>query len=279
MSTTEIKTRVAKHLLGDNRYFGHSTLHELLGHETATGLVGMAVTGRRCTHEERDLLDDLAVVMTSADPHIWPLKLARIVASYGGALAGYTASMLPMEGQKQIGPWTIGHAAQTLLDLEGFVETSGGNLNAETVHSFIEATPRIRGYGVPLRDSDERLDALNVRMRNSGREALKYWKLHLALADGMWAKKQLRPNITSGFGAMLLDMGYTPEQASAITTFQNQNVFAANALEGARQQVDALRTLPDDCIEYVGKPERTSPRARAKAQEALHLPTSLQAEA
>lgn len=264
MSTLpEIRTRVAKHLLGDNRYFGHSALNELVSQETLTGMMALAVTGRRITAEERDLLDDLCVIMTSADPRIWPLKLARIVASYGGTLAGYTASMLPMEGH-QIGPWVAGYAAQMYVELDVFIESFEGSL-ADAVRAFIAGSSHFHGYGVPLRTSDERLDALERRMRASGRDLRKYWRLHEALAAGLWEQKKLRPNITAGFGAMLLDLGFTPHQASMMTLIQNSNTFAANAFEGARQQVDALRKLPDEHIEYVGKPARVSPRAQEKA--------------
>ena len=263
----EIRTRVAKHLLGDNRYFGHSALFELVGKETLTTMMALAVTGRRVTAEERDLLDDLCVIMTSADPRIWPLKLARVVASYGGTLAGYTASMLPMEGH-QIGPWVAGCAAKMYVDLDRFTGTFAGD-RADAVRAFIAQSKHFHGYGVPLRASDERLDALERRMRACGRDRRKYWRLHEALAEGLWEQKKLRPNITAGFAAMLLDLEFSPREASMMTLIQNSNTFAANAFEGARQQVDALRKLPDDCVEYVGKPGRVSPRAQEKLRVAM----------
>ena len=73
----------------------------------------------------------------------------------------------------------------------------------------------------------------------------------------------MMPNICVGFAAMLLDMGYTQHQAGAMTTFQNQNVFAANAYEAATQPEEIMRRLPDDAIDYVGQAPRISPRARA----------------
>ena len=267
MSTSEIRTRVAKHLLGDNRYFGHSTLFDLVGEESLTGMMALGVTGRRITAEERDLLDDLCVIMTSADPRIWPLKLARVVASYGGTLAGYTASMLPMEGH-QIGPWVAGFAAQMYVDLERFIESFEGD-RSEAVRAFIAQSSHFHGYGVPLRTSDERLDALERRMRANGRDRRKFWQLHEALAAGLWEMKKLRPNITAGFGAMLLDLGLSPHEASMMTLIQNSNTFAANAFEGARQKVDALRALPDECIEYVGAVARITPRAQEKERAAV----------
>jgi hypothetical protein len=257
-----IPTRVAKHLLGDNLYFGHSTLHDLLGKETLTSLMSFAVTGRRCTSEERELLDEVAVIMCSADPRIWPLKLTRLVSSYGGTLAGYAAAQLPMEGE-QIGPWIVGHAADMLMRFKAALENQP-NDEARAAADFVQTTTRFLGYGVPLRPSDERLDALNLRMKSTGRDQLPFWKLHERLAAEVLKQKNVIPNITVGFAAMLLDMGYTPHQAGAMTTFQNQNVFAANAYEAATQPQEVMRTLPDSAIDYVGQAPRISPRARAR---------------
>ena len=255
-----LTTQVAKHLLGDNRYFGYSALQELLGHETLTSLLALAVTGRRCSVEERELLDDLSVIMTSADPRIWPLKLTRLVASYGGTLAGYAAGQLPMEGD-QIGPWIVGHAAEMLVRLKKAVDAQPLDRQA-AARDFVKMTPRFLGYGVPMRPTDERLDALDVRMRTNGRDQLPFWQLHVLLANELLCEKNLRPNICVGLAAMLLDLGYTPQQASAVATFQNQNVFAANAYEAATQSEELMRTLPDDAVDYIGEPARISPRRR-----------------
>ena len=94
-----IQTRVARHVFGDNFYFGHAVAGDLLGGETFAGLMAMAAKGRRPSDEERVVLDAIAVILTSADPRIWPLKLTRLVASYGGTLAGFGAGQLAMDGK------------------------------------------------------------------------------------------------------------------------------------------------------------------------------------
>jgi hypothetical protein len=261
---TTLTTRVGASRFGDNRYFGHAALGELLGPETATGLVAMAVTGRRPDALQRTMLDELAVIMTSADPRIWPLKLTRIVASYGGTLAGFAAGHLAMEGET-IGPWIIGHAAAQLERLRGDVGGSlsdVGGLDA-IVQRHVDATKRVVGYGVPLRTSDERMDALTARVAFHARDALPYWRLQLALSKAVRRTHGLAPNVGIGMAAMLLDLGYTPTEASGLTTFLNQNVFVANAVEGARQAAEDLRKLPDECVQYAGHPARESPRALA----------------
>jgi hypothetical protein len=261
-----IKTRVALHVLGDNLYFGHRTLHELLGHETATGLMAMAVTGRRPNGDVREVLDAIAVVMCSADPRIWPLKLTRLVASFGGTLAGYGAGQLAMEGNR-IGPWATGHAALELAQLRAAI---GQRIDdevavAEEVRIFLEQRPRVIGLGVPLREFDERHVALSAWIELKGRGHLVHWRLHKAVGQHARELRHVGINIVFGVAAVLLDLGYSPLQASAITTFLNQNVFAANAFEAAQQCEPLMQRLPDTSVAYVGPAPRVSPRAAASA--------------
>lgn len=259
-----IPTRVALHCFGENRYFGHGALADLFGNETLTGLVAMAITGRRPTNEQRSVLDEVAVVMTSADPRIWPLKLTRIVSSYGGTLAGFAAGHLAMEGDT-IGPWIIGHSATQLQELrlavgEGIDDPA---VVAATITAFVSRTKRIFGFGVPLRSSDERMDALERRVVGGKRENLPHWRLQLALSRHVRDVKGLPPNIGVGVAAILLDSGYTPYEASALTIFLNENVFVANAVEGALQAQPSLQKLPTEYVRYAGMPDRESPRALA----------------
>ena len=260
-----IRTRVALHVLGDNLYFGHRAIGDLLGGETSTGLMAMAATGRRPSDDERVVLDAIAVVLTSADPRIWPLKLTRLVASYGGTLAGFGAGQLAMEG-KSIGPWTAGAAANELVALrEAIGDRLGDRDTVESkVRDRVERRPRMVGYGVPFRDRDERMEALREQVIRLGRDKLPFWTLQVALSSGMMHKWGIAPNAAIGVSAVLLDLGYTPLQASAISAFLNQNVFAANAFEAAQQRAPAMQKLPDEAVAYVGPAPRSSPRAAAR---------------
>jgi hypothetical protein len=257
-----IQTRVGLHVLGDNFYFGHRALAGLLGQETPTGLLALAVTGHRPDQEEREVLDAIAVVLTSADPRIWPLKLTRLVASYGGTLAGFAAGHLAIEG-KQIGPWVVGHAARELVELRQLI---GDRLDdAAAVLDVIRGRvrrSRVIGYGVPLRERDERMDALREHVARLGRDRRPYWRLQEALSAEVIREGSTAPNVGIGFAAVLLDLGYAPLQASAIATFLNQPVFAANAFEAAQQRDPRMQRLADEHVEYIGPARRVSPRAR-----------------
>ena len=259
-----ISTRVAKHLLGDNLYFGHRALADLLERETSTGLMFMAAIGRRPTDDERELVDAMAVILTSADGRIWPLKLARLVASYGGTLAGWCAALLTMEGQR-LGPWILGYAARELVELRAAVgeRIDDDAAVAAEAGAFFERKRRVVGLGVPLRVHDERYVALQAWVHRKGRDAFPFWRLQAILASHGRRAAGLAPNVGLGLAALLLDLGYTPEQIAALATFVNQNVFAANAFEAARQRSPEMLCLPEECVTYVGLPPRSSPRALA----------------
>jgi hypothetical protein len=256
-----ICTRVAKHLLGDNMYFGHRALADLVDRETSTGLMFMAAIGRRPTGVEREATDAVAVILTSADGRIWPLKLGRLVASYGGTLAGWCAALLTMEGQR-MGPWMIGYAARELLELRAAAGERIGDDEAMAAEArrFLESGRRISGLGVPLREQDERYLALEAWVRGKGRDRLPFWRIQTILAAQARAVANLSPNAGLGVAALLLDLGHDPAQISALVTFVNQNVFAANALEAAQQRAPDMQRLPDECVSYIGPPPRSSPR-------------------
>jgi citrate synthase len=257
-----IHSRVGKALFGENLFFGYRTLADLVGEETLTGLVSIAVKGRRPTEAERRTLDAIAVISTSADPHIWPLKMLRLVSSYGSVLAGYCACQVAVEGER-IGYWIAGGAAAVLAELRGAIgdrmEEPAAVAAAITEH--LRSGRRVIGFGVPLRKTDERMDALKVYVAAEGLGRGAHWRLQEALADHLGRERGIAPNIGLGIGAVLLDLGYTPRQVSALAHFLAQPVFAAHAVEAAQQQAPEMQKLADEHVDYVGAAPRESPRA------------------
>jgi hypothetical protein len=265
MSTPrEVVTRVGRARWDDHRFMGHGALSELLGNETFLALTFIAATdGRRPTREERGLLDALAVSMAAADPRIWPLKITRLVAAYGGTIAGFVAGQLCTECDA-IGPWVTGPAAELLLsvrDAVGLVEASEADFRA-AVTRWLETHRRLSGYGVAFRADDERFLALGAHVERAGRAGLPFWRLQHRLSGVLLQERGLKPNIALGAAALLLDMGLSAEQAQVITNLANVNTFYANAIEGARQRSEVLRVLPLDSVQYVGRAPRPLPADR-----------------
>jgi hypothetical protein len=94
--------------------------------------------------------------------------------------------------------------------------------------------------------------------------------LHEAVGALARTQRNVGTNIVLGVAAILLDLGYTPLQASAVTTFLNQNVFAANAFEAAQQREPVMQRLPEEQVAYVGPAPRVSPRALASRASVGH---------
>jgi hypothetical protein len=257
-------TRVAHAGHGEHQYFGQRVLSDLLGNETSTGLVALAIMGRRPTMAEKEVLDAIAVSVTAADPRIWPLKAARLIASYGEMLAGFAAGQLAMMGT-YISPRIIGDAAEHLEQLRKALGALGtGQHDAEPVLAeHVAARRQVVGYGVPLRARDERFEALRDFMFSRDRADLPHWQAQEALTQWMLRERQVAPNIGIGLAAALLDIGCSPAQAGALSTFLIEHDFAANAFEAAQQREPLMQKLPEEHVAYVGAAPRVSPRALA----------------
>jgi hypothetical protein len=260
MAAEAIPTWVAHAEVGDNRLQGHSVAHELAGTESWLGIVVLGVTGRRLAAPERAMLDDLGVVMTVADPRIWPLKLGRLVASYGSTLAGLAAGTLAMD-EALIGNWTFGKMAALLRTLRASVGSPDDSASVEAAcRDRLGSDRRILGFGVSSRPVDERVEMLKLRVAERGRERLEYWTLFEHVCEAVFRMKGLRPNIASAAAAVCLDLGFDERETAVISAFIGLSDFLPNAAEGAVQMAPALQSLDAASIRYVGPPPRDSGR-------------------
>ncbi len=251
---------------GDYTCFGWSVSRELAGSETVASMMGLSLSGRRLAAEDHQILEDLSVVLTYADPRIWPCKVTRLVASYGRVLPAVVAGNLCLEGDL-IGPWTTKYAASNLVEVFSAVLENVDDLEsieAETI-SLLEQKRRLVGYGVPFRETDQRLTALAARVRARNRDRRPYWRLQEAMSNTLRQARGLEPNLGIGVAAVCLDLGFTPEEISPLVVALNQNVFFSNAYEGAKSPPSVLRRLPARTVEYLGAAARTSPRFQAAA--------------
>jgi hypothetical protein len=256
----EVVTRVARACWDDHRYCGH-TLTELVGHETFLGLTFMAATGRRATGEERALLDALTVATAAADPRIWPLRITRLVAAYGSTTAGFVAGQLCVENEA-IGPWVTGPAGELLTSARDTVGALDDAAFDAAATAWLGTRRRLAGYGVAFREQDERLGNVAAYLERSGRAGLPFWRTLQRLSVVVLRERGLRPNISMGVAAALLDTGITPPQAQVLINLSAANTFYANAIEGARQRSEVLRVLPVDSVRYVGRGPRPLPADR-----------------
>ena len=257
-----IPTRVGWSIPGDHYWFGRLLGAELAGRTSVSQLLAHAVGAGTLDAEALAVLDDLATVMSVADPRIWPLKLGRLVASYGNGMAAVAAVELAFDSD-YIGPWTCQKAAQLLVDLQAELGPDAESPAAVEQAVLRRMGPRARliGFGVPARGEDERVVALRACTIQRGRQDLPSWRLLERVSEVLYRERRLRPNIGLGVGAACLDAGFVPDQIGYLAVALMQNVIMANAVEGAAQAPAVLRKLPAQTILYKGRPPRVTPRA------------------
>lgn len=262
----EIRTHVGRALDGDYEHFGLRVFRDLLGHTSYLGLVAFAISGTRLSREDEELLDDLAVSAHVTEPRVWPIKLTRVVGSMGRTMPAFVSGIVALDSDL-VGGRVANEATRVLTDLYNHVNEHGET--DASIADFVTSRKRLVGFGVPFRETDERLDALRAVIARRGRTMGKYW----ALAQRFWRvvkeKRGVEANIIGGTAAVCLDLGFTEEQASAMAVMLLEPTFLSNAVEGAGQKSAVLQRLPDEAIRYAGAAPRKSPRAlAAEATEA-----------
>jgi hypothetical protein len=245
------------------RYLGHRVFSELAGRESWTGLFALSIFGRRLPPEQCALLDDAAGALTLADPRIWPLKLTRIVGSYGGFLSALSAGIL-MENGARIGPWACIDAANVLLQLHAELDGHQGEPARvrEVLATYRREHRFVWGFGTPYRGRDERVLAFRECVQRRGRAHLPYYRTMAAVAIAMKEATNAEPNIGGVLAAVLLDMGLAPTEICTMVVALVQHMFFAHASESARNPNLELRELPPEYVSYGGAEPRVSPRAR-----------------
>ncbi len=254
-----IDTRVGRAGWRDHRYCGLSLYEQILGNETLAGLIGLGVSGRRIGRQEAELLDDIACIVAIPDPRVWPVKLVRVVSAYGGILAGFGAGLLAMD-RAAIGSWNAQTAAEMLIELNARTKVLG---LSGAVCEQRERRGRLPGFGVPARATDERVTVLTARIRQAGRSHLRWWTFAQAVIRVVREGASVEPNIGVALAGAFLDLGFRSHEIGPLASILLVGAFLPNAVEGAAQAPEVLRSIPREFVEYRGVAPRSSPRAEA----------------
>lgn len=255
-----IDTRVGLIQRDDNRFCGQSAFQHWVNVWSGPFDANLAALGIELTPLNREAMRLITVASTSPDARVWPLKLSRLLSSWGDATAGYFGSQLVTAG-KVMGPGAVRGAARCLAHLASHV---GPDFTvAEVAARFAEfraANPGpVGGFGVPFRPTDERRVAL-LRFVGDGSLRRRHWRLHEALVDAAPLKA---PNVVLSIAALLLDAGVAAERSGLVTTLLMSHVFLAHALEAADTDGAPLNAWPVDAVKYEGVAARTLGERRA----------------
>jgi hypothetical protein len=257
-----VETRVARADWNENAFRGRRVNAELVGRAGWADIFALAMNGRPLSANDAAVFEDVAVCALAADPRIWPVKVARLVASFGSPLLALAAGHAALEGAI-MGPVPTGAAAEMLVSLRDRLgDRAGDPIAIEALVDDLLSRGRVAGFGVAFRGVDERVVAMKDVLRRRGRDQGTFWHLIMSLDDVMERKKRLHVNFSMATGAILLDLGFAPNEISLVMSTYLDVCFYANVLEGSEQKSAVLRKLSDASVEYVGRPARESPRYR-----------------
>jgi hypothetical protein len=250
----------------DNRFCGASVFTELAPRgDGAVELLALAVGAPRLTAIDREALRCVALCTTSPDARVWPLKLARTLASYGNPVAGCYGAQLG-NASRSMGPGTATGAATSLVWLRERVgdEPDRAALT-DAVVAHQRERGRILGFGVPFRKEDERLLAMHRFLADHPTTRRPTWRLHTQVIEVMRALHGLEPNVVFPSAALFTDLGVPPHRAGMLLSMIMGHNFAAHAIEAAEQDGPWLQELPSSAIDDHSRAPRRSPAAEATA--------------
>lgn len=257
-----IDTRVGLIQRDDNRFCGQSAFQHWVNVWSGPFDANLAALGIELTPLNREAMRLITVASTSPDARVWPLKLSRLLSSWGDATAGYFGSQLVTAG-KVMGPGAVLGAAQCLSFLSAHLgEDFTVAEVAARLAEFRAANPGpVGGFGVPFRPADERRVAL-LGFVGSGPLRRRHWRIH-ELLDAARPNPQTAPNVGLAFAALLLDAGAPAERCGLVTTLLMSHVFLAHAVEAADTDGAPLNAWPVDAVKYEGVAARTLGERRA----------------
>lgn len=260
----------------DNRFCGHAVFAELATSvRSPAELWALACGVDQMSDDDHEVWRVMALALTSPDARVWPLKLARTLASYGNPVAGCFGAQLGNDSDR-MGPGTATGAARSLAWI---AEQAGEGADDATVASVVARhlaeRGRIAGFGVPLRPEDERLVGLRRLLAGHSATAGRHWRLHEQVVTAVRAASGLAPNIVIGLAALLLDLGLRPARAGMAVSLLMAHTFAAHAIEAAEEDGPRLQELPPGAIAYAGVGARRTVAASASASSAAQARRSL----
>jgi hypothetical protein len=258
----ELITRVGYCGWHEHLFRGQRIFADLAGRIGYWQLYVLAIGGPRIDERAVRVLDACATCLAAADPRLPPMKMVRLLSSYGGTVAGIAGGYACAE-DAAIGAWTACLGARLLLRIERELGDRREQPDAieACLRRFRAERVMLHGFGVPARSVDERFEALKRCMHDFGAAEGRYWSLLEAMDQVTQRAFRTPANIAGGVAAASLDLGLSPEQAGTIGIMVTLPAFIASAVEGAEQAPEVLRSLPREHVDYVGTEPRPSPRA------------------
>lgn len=199
----------------DHELRGRLLYGDLLGQKSFFQVAALEIAGVDLSAEDAELLSDTAIATQLADPQIWPLTVTRRIAAGGGGLArSVIGGFVCLCTSKMAGLPVAGFMRfLTRVDEQ---ERSGRQL-AEILDEILGKGEHIPGVGRPVFGVDERVPQMLALYSRRGRDRGRFVQLALRVDKYLHQKKGIFMNSAGLHGALLHDLGFSPDAAAAMS--------------------------------------------------------------
>jgi hypothetical protein len=226
--------------LRDHEIRGRLLFRELGKGRSFFQVAAWSIAGLDLDARDARLLEQLGVNTQLLDPHIWPLAVARRIASFGGptvrSLVGGMAALFT----PNITIEPVASFMRFLDEVDAAVR--GGSSVERVVASELRRHRRIAGFGRPVLGPDERVPHALRLAKRLGRAGGPSVLLARAVEEELRRAKGLRINSAGLQGAIMRDIGFAPDAAAAfcalyfVVPLLAQHAFVVERRRGPRRR-------------------------------------------
>jgi hypothetical protein len=231
--------------VADHELRGRLVFKDLLSKQSFMQVAALAIAGIELSESDAQLLDHEGALTQLSDPRIWPLTVTRRIAVNGGTLAESVVAGLATLCTEQMTVLPVAGFMRYLGRVESHVR--GGCSVEQAVAATLDQGERVPGIGRPVLKADERVPPMLELARRFGRADGPSMALALQIDAVVAERKALRVNSAGFQGALLRDMGFSPDAAAAfclIYFLVPLLTHAASAVDGQIAATTVVNGLP-----------------------------------
>ncbi len=260
-----LETRVGLIDTDDNRFRGHAVFADLAARlRSPADAAALALGTRLPDDDDREAWRIVTVCLLSPDARVWPVKLCRLLSSWGDPVVGFYGAQL-VTASRIMGPGATAGCAAAVAAVRAAAPDGDVDLVAAALDAVLARTGgRLQGFGVPFRAEDERWLAMQRFVAGTALAERPHWRLVAPIVAAMARRSPARPNMVLGMSALLLDAGVPPERCGLAAAVCMTPVFGGHAVEAAELDGAALFELPADAVDYRGVPPRARPTPKSE---------------
>jgi hypothetical protein len=199
----------------DHEIRGRRLFADLVGKRSFVQVAALGIDGIDLSDRDAELLEHLGVNTQLFDVRIWPLNVARRASASAGLEHGVIAGLATVLNANMGAP-PVGRFMRLLDSLDERL-ACGVSIESQ-LESTIARGERLPGLGRPALGPDERNAQVFELARSYRRDAGPSWKLAKAIDEFFTRRKRIRINSAGLQGALMRDMGFSPQGATAFCT-------------------------------------------------------------